>query len=42
MGPFAELHVHLEGSVQPETLREIDPSLTFEEIAAATSYTDFP
>jgi aminodeoxyfutalosine deaminase len=41
MGPFAELHVHLEGSIQPETLREIDPSVTPEEIAAATSYTDF-
>jgi aminodeoxyfutalosine deaminase len=41
MGPFAELHVHLEGSVEPETLREIDASLTLEEIAAATSYTDF-
>lgn len=41
MGPFAELHVHLEGSVEPETLREIDPTVTLEEIAAATSYTDF-
>jgi adenosine deaminase/aminodeoxyfutalosine deaminase len=41
MGPFAELHVHLEGSVEPETLREIDASLTLEEIAAATSYADF-
>jgi aminodeoxyfutalosine deaminase len=39
--PRAELHVHLEGSVEPETLLEIDPSLTREEIAAATSYTDF-
>jgi len=41
MGPFAELHIHLEGSVEPETLREIDPTLTLEEIAASTSYTDF-
>jgi aminodeoxyfutalosine deaminase len=37
----AELHVHLEGSVEPETLLEINPALTREEIAAATSYTDF-
>jgi adenosine deaminase/aminodeoxyfutalosine deaminase len=41
MTPRAELHVHLEGSVEPETLLEIDPSLTREEIAAATAYTDF-
>jgi adenosine deaminase/aminodeoxyfutalosine deaminase len=41
MGSLAELHVHLEGSIEPETLREIDPSVTAEEIAAATSYTDF-
>lgn len=38
---LAELHVHLEGSVEPETLLEIDPSLTREEIAAATAFTDF-
>jgi aminodeoxyfutalosine deaminase len=36
-----ELHLHLEGAIQPETLREIDPALTVEEIAAETSYTDF-
>jgi aminodeoxyfutalosine deaminase len=41
MTPRAELHVHLEGSVEPETLIEIDPSLTREEIAAATSHADF-
>jgi adenosine deaminase/aminodeoxyfutalosine deaminase len=37
----AELHVHLEGSVEPETLLELDAGLTREEIAAATSYSDF-
>ena len=35
------MHVHLDGSVEPETLLEIDPSLTPEEIAARTAYTDF-
>ena len=34
--------MHLEGSVEPETLLEIDSSLTRAEIEAATAYTDFP
>jgi adenosine deaminase/aminodeoxyfutalosine deaminase len=42
MTPVAELHLHLEGSVEVETLLELDPSLTRQEIAASTSYTDFP
>ena len=33
--------MHLDGSVEPETLLEIDPSLTREEIAAHTTYADF-
>src|SRR5277367_466669 len=30
----AELHVHLEGSIEPETLMEIDPSVSRDEVQA--------
>jgi aminodeoxyfutalosine deaminase len=40
--PKAELHLHLEGSIEPETLLEVDPSLTREEVAARFTYSDFP
>jgi aminodeoxyfutalosine deaminase len=39
--PRAELHVHLDGAVDPETLLEIEPSLTREEIERETAYSDF-
>jgi adenosine deaminase/aminodeoxyfutalosine deaminase len=38
---LAELHLHLEGAIDPQTLREIDPSLSSAEIAAALKYSDF-
>ncbi len=39
--PKAELHVHLEGTVEPATLREIEPSLTEEEIERRYTFHDF-
>ncbi len=36
-----ELHLHLEGAVEPETLKELDPALTDEELRVALTYSDF-
>ena len=39
--PKSELHLHLEGSVEPETLYELDSASTIEEYRALYHYTDF-
>ncbi len=38
---LAELHLHLEGSVEPDTLRQLDPALTDAEIAGAYEFQNF-
>ncbi len=40
--PMAELHLHLEGSLDAGTLIELDPTVTPEEVARRYAYRDFP
>jgi aminodeoxyfutalosine deaminase len=40
--PKAELHLHLEGSLEPSTVCEIDPHVTEAEVRERYQFTDFP
>lgn len=37
----AELHLHLEGAIEPETLKELDPTVSDQELRQVLAYSDF-